>query len=185
MTTITHIIKGKLQMELGGLVGQPMRQIEFAELIPNGNSGTYPLTIWTKDRGVAIAIEGDEFPISEADSYPLSYMVLDHCHEAPEEGTNRIVYLKGDILKSVEVVRVTVDAFKNNDQFLHLTVDNGLIFRTNDGYIALQRTYLDDFAVDVELGTSQDEPVIMLPQFDEETDLLYRFEVSGECVKIS
>jgi hypothetical protein len=44
------------------------------------------------------------------------------------------------------------------------------------------RTYLDDFAVDIELGTEHDDVVPIAPDFSGETDLEYRYDVQLEVI---
>ncbi len=64
-------------------------------------------------------------------------------------------------------------------------MDLSLILRSERGFIALHRTYLDDFAVDIQLGTEHDEVVLIAPDFPGETDLEYRYEVQLEIIPLS
>jgi hypothetical protein len=64
-------------------------------------------------------------------------------------------------------------------------MDLSLILRAERGFIALQRTYLDDFAVDIQLGTEQDDVALIAPDFSGETDLEYRYDVQLEVISLT
>ena len=83
------------------------------------------------------------------------------------------------------MIRVGVKGFYNNNEFLDLEMDLSLVLHTELGFIALQRTYLDDFAVNIQLGSSGDELKLLLPSFDDETDLEYRYEITHSVITLT
>ena len=185
MEKMKYYLDSEFAINLKELIGKPLKQVDFEKIIQNCSSGSLPITIWAGDRGVAIHYGVDEFPISPFDDYPLSYLVQGETPEHPKSGTDRLVHLRNQRLSKVGVIRVGVKGFYNNNEFLDLEMDLSLVLHTELGFIALQRTYLDDFAVNIQLGSSGDELKLLLPSFDDETDLEYRYEITHSVITLT
>ena len=85
----------------------------------------------------------------------------------------------------IDIVRIRVQGFYQSEQFLDIEMDLSLILRAERGFIALQRTYLDDFAVNIQLGTERDNVALIAPDFSGETDLEYRYDVQTEVISLT
>lgn len=181
---LKYLFDAALTDALKELIGQPLQQIDFQKLLPNGKVGTLPMTIWAGDDAVTITYGSDEFPISPFDYYPLSNLQQSLNPPAPARGSNRLMHLKGQSLRQIDIVRTRVKGFYTNEQFLDIEMDLSLIFRSDRGFIALQRTYLDDFAFDIQRGTEDDELVLISPDFSGEADLQYRYDVQLELIPL-
>ena len=185
MEKLIYFLDDGLIEDLKNLIGQPLRQIEFREIIPSGKVGALPMTVWAGDVPVTIGYGSDEFPISPYDYYPLSYLVQKPNPLEPSRGTNRVIHLKNQTLTEVEIVRAVVKGYFNSRQFLDIAIDLSFVFYTENGFVSLQRTFLDDFAVDIQLGQNDDEVTLVTPDFTGETDLEYRYEASLEVFPLS
>jgi hypothetical protein len=184
-TSVKYLLDPELIEGLRSLLRQPLIQVDFEKVIPSGKVGTLPLTIWAGDKAVTIAYGSDEFPISPFDHYPLSDLQSSPNPSELAKGSDRLVYLKGQPLQQIDIVRTRVRGFYRSKQFLDIEMDLSLILRSERGFIALQRTYLDDFAVDIQRGTEHDEVVLVAPDFSGETDLEYRYDVQLEIIPLS
>lgn len=185
MENLKYLLGTALTDALKELVGQPLKQIDFQQVIPNGKVGTLPVTIWAGDHAVTIAYGSDEFPISPFDYYPLSDLQQSPNPSGPASGSDRLVHLKGQPLQQIDIVRTHVNGFYRTEQFLDIEMDLSLILRAERGFIALQRTYLDDFAVDIQLGAENDDVILIAPDFSGESDLEYRYEVQLEVIPLT
>jgi len=185
MENLKYLLSETLTKELKGLIGQPLKQIDFNKVIPNGKVGTMPLTIWAGDKAATITYGSDEFPISPFDYYPLSDLQSSPSPSVPARGSDRLVHLQGQPLQKIDIVRTRVLGFYQGEQFLDVEMDLSMILRAERGFIALQRTYLDDFAVDIQLGTEQDDVALIAPDFSGETDLEYRYDVQLEVISLT
>ena len=96
-----------------------------------------------------------------------------------------MIHLKNQTLTEVEIVRAVVKGYFNSRQFLDIAIDLSFVFYTENGFVSLQRTFLDDFAVDIQLGQNDDEVTLVTPDFTGETDLEYRYEASLEVFPLS
>jgi hypothetical protein len=51
---VKYLLNQELIEGLRSLISQPLVQVDFKKVIPNGTVGTMPLTIWAGDQAVTI-----------------------------------------------------------------------------------------------------------------------------------
>lgn len=185
MEHLTFHLDAYLVADLNGLLGRPLMQVDFRKVIPNGTVGTLPMTMWAGGEAVTIAYGSDEFPISPFDFYPLSNLTQSINPSQPAKGSDTVVHLQGQALTHIDIVRAKVRGFFQDNQFLDIEVDLSVVLRTDAGFIALQRTYLDDFAVNISLGGKDDALELIAPDFSGETDHEYRYDVELDVLSLT
>lgn len=186
MEQVAFLLHDSTLLNLRGLIGLPLRQIDFQGIIPSGTVGALPLTFWAGDLGVSIGVESDEFPISPFDFCPVISFVEIRSDSEPSQSSGRILHLQDQRLLDIEIVRWSVKGFHAGGQFLDMVLDLGFVLRTNSGFISLQRTFAGDFAVDIQLGTHGDVVTIVSPaDFCGAEDEGYRYDVKYEVISLS
>lgn len=184
MESKMHCFENQAIFKLKTLIGKDFDQIEFRELIPSGKAGVLPITIRTSNDQLTLTSESSEFPITPSEYWPMSYFAIAEERPPRRTDSDRIIFLHGREIKNFQVVRTRVVGSQFGVPFMSITADTGLFIEFEEGSISLQKTYLDDFGVDIELIESKRVADIVIPNFHGEEDLEYRYESTGELISL-